>query len=205
MWTCPKCSAKVGAGLELCRNCGAFRDAQVDSGDAPAMDSHESPGPRQETEPGEPLDQQPQTDPPQTAEPRQGFEWLTQLDLKSDAAASAGWVCPGCGETVPVSFQVCWKCRTARPADADAGDPQEEPHSDAIPEVMVLEEADVVQEDQSGPRATFRFFRDSRISWEGLFQRAAAFASKLGPERVISISHSSDANNGVVVVWYWDK
>jgi hypothetical protein len=40
-------------------------------------------------------------------------------------------------------------------------------------------------------------------TWEALFAEAAAFATSVGPARVISISHSEDQNDGVVTVWYW--
>jgi hypothetical protein len=49
----------------------------------------------------------------------------------------------------------------------------------------------------------FQIFRGTLTSWAELFQQAAEFASGLGPDRVISISHSEDANEGVVTVWYW--
>ena len=50
----------------------------------------------------------------------------------------------------------------------------------------------------------FRAFRGLLKSWQSLFQEAADFATELGPERLISISHSEDANEGVVTVWYWE-
>ena len=37
-----------------------------------------------------------------------------------------------------------------------------------------------------------------------LGQRAADFANGIGREKLISISHSVDQNQGVVTVWYWD-
>jgi hypothetical protein len=40
-------------------------------------------------------------------------------------------------------------------------------------------------------------------SWDSLFAEAATFAASIGPERLISISHSEDQNKGVVAVWYW--
>ena len=49
----------------------------------------------------------------------------------------------------------------------------------------------------------FRLFRSSMSSWESLFEDAAAFATSIGRENVISISHSEDQNDGVVTVWYW--
>ena len=53
--------------------------------------------------------------------------------------------------------------------------------------------------------AQFKVFRGTFVSWEKLFHDAAQFASELGPERVISVSHSSDSADGVVVVWYWSE
>ena len=54
-------------------------------------------------------------------------------------------------------------------------------------------------------RAQYRIFRGSFRSWEGLFDDAANFASSVGRDRLISISHSEDQNEGVVVVWYWSS
>ena len=52
--------------------------------------------------------------------------------------------------------------------------------------------------------AHFKIFRGTFTSWQGLFEQAAEFATQLGPERVISISHSQDQQlEGVVTVWYW--
>ena len=52
-------------------------------------------------------------------------------------------------------------------------------------------------------RVHFEVFRGAWTSWQDLFERAAEFASRLSPDRLISISHSEDANEGVVTVWYW--
>ena len=52
--------------------------------------------------------------------------------------------------------------------------------------------------------AQFRIFRGFWSSWNQIFQEAADFATTLGPDRVISISHSADNNEGVVTVWYWE-
>jgi hypothetical protein len=50
----------------------------------------------------------------------------------------------------------------------------------------------------------YEMFRGTFASWSSLFDRAGAFASTLGRDRVISISHSCDELEGVVTVWYWD-
>ncbi len=49
----------------------------------------------------------------------------------------------------------------------------------------------------------FEVFRGTLTSWQQLFTEAAAFATRVGPDRLITISHSEDANEGVVTVWYW--
>ena len=48
----------------------------------------------------------------------------------------------------------------------------------------------------------YRVFRSATKSWEILFNEVKTFAEQIGVDRIISISHSEDANEGVVVVWY---
>jgi len=50
----------------------------------------------------------------------------------------------------------------------------------------------------------FRVFRSSWERWEALLEQAAAFATQIGQQRLISISHSEDNQDGVIVVWYWE-
>lgn len=50
----------------------------------------------------------------------------------------------------------------------------------------------------------FEVFRGIMATWPELFERAAVFATQLGRERLITISHSEDKEDGVVAVWYWD-
>ena len=50
-----------------------------------------------------------------------------------------------------------------------------------------------------------RHCRGSLKSWAALFQEAADFATTLGPERLISISHSQTGVEGIVTVWYWGR
>ena len=52
-------------------------------------------------------------------------------------------------------------------------------------------------------RLTFRAYRSTTAPWQELFAAAARFASDIGPERVLNISHSADEDDGVVTVWYW--
>ncbi len=53
-------------------------------------------------------------------------------------------------------------------------------------------------------QVSFEVFRGKLATWQELFAEAAEFATQLGPERLISISHSEDENDGVVTVWYWE-
>ena len=54
-------------------------------------------------------------------------------------------------------------------------------------------------------RVAFEVYRGTLASWQDLFQQAADFASQVGPEHVITISHSCDHSEGVVTVWYWTR
>ena len=92
------------------------------------------------------------------------------------------WTCKKCGEQVEDNFDSCWKCsapRDAAPAPAEVA-------ATAAPKW----------------RVAHRIFRGTFISWEELFDQAAAFANEIGPERLVNVSHSADRGDGVVVVWY---
>lgn len=52
-------------------------------------------------------------------------------------------------------------------------------------------------------RVQFKQFRGVLKSWDALFCEASEFASSVGQDRLISISHSADHSDGVVTVWYW--
>ena len=54
-------------------------------------------------------------------------------------------------------------------------------------------------------RVSFKRFEAMMKSWGVLSREAADFATELGKERVISISHSADQSTGVIIVWYWGK
>ena len=61
--------------------------------------------------------------------------------------------------------------------------------------------------DATGRAAVMRFevFRaTSFTTWEALFQSVADFATDLGRDRVVTISHSEDRGSAVVTVWFWE-
>jgi uncharacterized glyoxalase superfamily protein PhnB len=51
----------------------------------------------------------------------------------------------------------------------------------------------------------FEEFRGIMATWTDLFSRAAQFASAIGRDRLIGISHSEDQQDGVIAVWYWSE
>ena len=95
------------------------------------------------------------------------------------------WTCAKCGEVIEDQFDTCWKCPPARSAAAGLTETPETP------------------ERKPAWRMSYKVFRGTFATWEALFSEAAEFATYLGPERVISISHSEDDDDGVVTVWYW--
>jgi hypothetical protein len=62
-------------------------------------------------------------------------------------------------------------------------------------------------------RVAFKHFESRSDSWQSMFDEAAAFASAIGPERLVGISHSHGGGSetwgvggsGVVTVWYWEQ
>lgn len=51
----------------------------------------------------------------------------------------------------------------------------------------------------------YEVFRGAFTTWDMLFHQAAAFATEIGRDRLIGISHSEDQEDGVVTVWYWGE
>jgi hypothetical protein len=51
-------------------------------------------------------------------------------------------------------------------------------------------------------KVSFEVFRGVLASYESLFRKAAAFASTIDQDKLVSISHSSNGAEGIVTVWY---
>lgn len=52
-------------------------------------------------------------------------------------------------------------------------------------------------------RVAVKVFESGLRSWNDLCTEAAEFATTVGKDRLVAISHSEDDNQGVVTVWYW--
>ncbi len=97
------------------------------------------------------------------------------------------WTCNKCGEKLGDQFDSCWRCSSPKPAAGTAVAPAAAPNADKAPRW----------------RMAYRVFRGTLATWDQLFTQAADFATEVGSERVVSISHSADQHDGVVTVWYW--
>lgn len=54
-------------------------------------------------------------------------------------------------------------------------------------------------------RVVYKYFRGTLKTWDDLFDEAAKFATEIGEERLITISHSCDSSNGIITIWYWSE
>jgi len=99
MRICPKCSKRVSGDSKICRDCGAIlEDVPEDSVPGPVVESttpfgFPSAAKHQESV-GEVVAESQESTPPDTEAPP--------------------WKCPQCGELVPGTFDICWKCQTTK-------------------------------------------------------------------------------------------
>jgi len=110
MRICRKCSKQVSDDSKICRDCGAILE------DIPA-DS--MPGTGVEWEPAS-LPSSPLAPEPQEAGLGGGDQQAVgEVGVDSEeppppGSEASAWKCPQCGETVPGTFEVCWKCLTTK-------------------------------------------------------------------------------------------
>jgi hypothetical protein len=97
------------------------------------------------------------------------------------------WTCAKWGEKIEDQFDSCWRCSTPKDVAGATGTPAAEGGAEEVQKW----------------RMAYRVFRGTFATWGKLFTEAAQFATEIGPERVVSISHSEDRSDGVVTVWYW--
>jgi hypothetical protein len=114
-------------------------------------------------------------------------EWLLAITARFGFSVIM-WICPKCGEKLEEQFGSCWRCSSLRPAEPAQEPASSGPGGDQPP----------------GWKLSYRFFRGTLATWDDLFTKAAYFATEVGPERVLNISHSVDDADGVVTVWYWE-
>ena len=52
-------------------------------------------------------------------------------------------------------------------------------------------------------KVKYKVFRGIFSSWATLYTKVAEFATEIGKDKLINISHSENQIEGVVTVWYW--
>jgi len=110
MRTCPKCSKQASDESKICRDCGSILDDIPDDSVPVATVQPEA-----SVESGLPLVAE-----PQEAELKNGDrQSVGEVVVGSDEPApldaeTPAWKCPQCDETVPGTFDVCWKCLTTK-------------------------------------------------------------------------------------------
>ena len=110
MRICRKCSKRVSDDSKICRDCGAILE---DIPDDVAPVATEQPEPSVES--GLPFTAESQAGEPSTGKGQSVGEVRADSEEPPlpDRRASA-WNCPRCGETVPGTFDLCWKCQTTK-------------------------------------------------------------------------------------------
>ena len=93
------------------------------------------------------------------------------------------WVCSKCGEQIEDQFDSCWKCAGAESQEPGLGN----------------------DEPTGAPRVTFEVFSAGLLTGQNeLCAQAAAFATKLGRSRLISLTAAGAGDLGeTITVWYW--
>lgn len=121
MLRCRNCKQVVGAGHQVCLECGGILDEVPD--DLPQANYMQEADPASDTL--------------RASEP--GINTPGVSDDRGDvsaarAPAGRAWTCKNCGETVPGNFDLCWKCMATRSGEQLPDVP------DAISEVDALDQ-----------------------------------------------------------------
>jgi hypothetical protein len=53
-------------------------------------------------------------------------------------------------------------------------------------------------------RVQFKTFESQFLTRQKMLQKAAEFATQMGPERLINVTHSEDHHESFITVWYWE-
>jgi len=141
MRMCLKCSKKVSDDSKICRDCGAILE-DIPDDSVPGTDGEWKPA----SQLGPPWAAKPHETEQEVGDEQSVGEQAAETDEPAppDTEASA-WKCPQCGESVPGSFDVCWKCLTTKDGEKaegseseffqealDASKPEEEPEPNEL-------------------------------------------------------------------------
>lgn len=97
------------------------------------------------------------------------------------------WKCPHCGEAVELQFATCWNCSTPMP-ESPKQETQAEVQGDAA--------------NNQPPAFSCRSTQGSWANWDDFFGDLAKMATEIGPERLVSISHSGTEDDALGAIFH---
>ena len=97
------------------------------------------------------------------------------------------WKCPHCGEAVEEQFAMCWNCSTPMPEN-----PKQESQVEVQTETANEELTSFACQSAQG----------SWANWDDFFADLAKMATSIGPERLVSISHSGTEDDALGAVFH---
>ncbi|HEU0013960.1 MAG TPA: hypothetical protein VFQ45_09770 [Longimicrobium sp.] len=112
----------------------------------------------------------------------------------SENPASVVGECPHCRAPIRADHPYAWCAECGQALPQEIRDRTAAPRAGSPPPPP---------EARTGERVEFRYFRGTLATWGDLFAQAAEFATRVGRENLVGISHSADHDDGVVTVWYW--
>ena len=171
MRICPKCSKRVSGDSKICRDCGAILEDMPDES-----------VPEVGVEPATPFGF-----PPAAEHQRPVVEVISESQEPTPPDTEAPpWKCPQCGELVPGTFDVCWKCQTTKDGE---GLEQSEPV--CFPEVFDASKPDEESE-------TAKFLKSLEIDQEKV-ARSPSACPRCGSSKMmfgVTVQDQGQSSNG---------
>ena len=156
MWVCPKCLKQISDGSKICRECGAIleevEDEHPTEEDLPEQSDQVS---ATEEKQGSQVQSDSLIDTPEEEEDL----CVTYDDQNQQKQVEVlPWTCKKCGEHVPGTFDVCWKCGETREGLEDPEFVTERPDVGEIVQPEVVSNFEISTE----PQGKFRCAIDAR-------------------------------------------
>ena len=112
MWICPKCLKQISDGSKICPECGAILEEVEDK--IPKEDDLTGQSDQvsaTEKKQGSQVQSNPST---AISEAEGNFIEICNDQNQQEQNSAFPWTCKKCGEQVPGTFGVCWKCGTTQ-------------------------------------------------------------------------------------------
>ena len=150
MWMCPKCSKQISDGSEICRQCGSILEEAEDNVPPEGNPQSDLSGQSDQALFTD-EEQRSKVVPDSTTDTSERGEEDLQIhedQYQSEQAGALPWTCTKCGEHVPETFDVCWKCGTTREESEDPDVVTERPEvSEPVQPDVVSDVEDLTESD----------------------------------------------------------